>query len=453
MAQSSFHIESTWPGVLTLEPFPIGASETSEPTESIWPGVQTREAFLIGASEISEPTGASSHTEGPLHQESKPAVGHLEISGLRASIPEQKLRLRLAETGGIIIETDPADHYLRFRIELPAIHQEDGSQVREFQFWPSDKTVEGGVLFTRTAFALMNDGKCLFHIQGISEPMSFNAKPLSELEKSRLLYRAKILRKLQYLQDVFEVRFTLPDLISSEEAKLIEIVFRGITEGEFTTRGADTTLLIDPTCVDSDHPPFSGPGQFDADMGDNVALFGQQLVVGPFTLHLMRAELANPRVLDPSRNNSNEFISVRFEILDNQMRFRFENYAQIAKEDLEKPLEEFRRRLLLDEPQELADLVTGILANDVSSFEAGQIAMGWTFYSNLPDRYCPQEPEIDQSTGHWRVPIWLVYANGEGGHVGDLLIHKKTGVIVSSTSIEELRSKAMALAETLLHAG
>jgi hypothetical protein len=98
-------------------------------------------------------------------------------------------------------------------------------------------------------------------------------------------------------------------------------------------------------------------------------------------------------------------------------------------------------------------LVDEPLQSDVSGLEAGQIAMGWTFYSNLPDRYCPQEPEIDQSTGHWRVPIWLVYANGEGGRVGDLLVHKKTGVILSHTSIEELRSKALALAETMLHAG
>jgi len=298
----------------------------------------------------------------------------------------------------------------------------------------------------------MNAGNGLLHIQGISEPLSFNAKALSESEKSRLLYRAKILRKLRYLQDVFEVRFTLPDLISSEEAKLVEIVFRGVTEGEFSTRGADAAFLIDPEGVDFDRPPFSSAGQFDASIGDSVTLFGQQLVLGPSTLHLMRAELANPRVLEPCRQNSKEPINVRFEILDNQMRFRFENYSRIAKKDLEKPLEEFRRRLLLEEPPELADSVTGILANDVSSFEAKQIAVGWTQYHDLPDRYCPQVPELDVTARRWRVPIYLVYANGEGGPVGEVVIDEKTGVIVSHTPVDELRSNGRALAEQILHA-
>lgn len=427
---------------MTLSSFP----------ESIWPDVHPLEAFQIGASEFSGPTGASRYAERPLHQEAMSAVGHLEIPGVRVSIPEQKLRLALTENGGIIVETDPANHHLRFRIEVPAMYQINGKQVREFQLEPSDKSVEGGVLFTRTVFALMNAGNGLLHIQDISEPLRFNAKPLSESAMSRLLYRAKILRKLQYLQEVFEVSFTLPDLISSEEVKLIEIVFRGITEGEFTTRGADATLWIDPECVDLDCPPFSGAGQFDASIGDRVALFGQQLLVGPSTLHLGRAELANPSVLDPSRNSSNEPINVRLEILDNQMRFRFENYARIAKRDLEKPLEEFRRRLLLEEPQELADSVTGILAKDVSSFEASQIAVGWTQYNDLPDRYCPQEPEHDVTAGKWRVPIYLAYSNGEGSPVGEVVIDGKTGSIVSHTPVDELRSKGRTLAEQILHA-
>lgn len=418
-------------------------------TVSIWPDAQPLEALLIGASETSAPTGASGHTERPLHNESIPARGLLVIPGTRPSISEQTLSLTRTETGGIIIETDPANHYLRFRIE---VDPEGVSQVHEFQLELSDKTVEGRVMFTRTVFALMNAGNVQLHVDGVSEPLSFNAKPLSESEKRRWLYWAKILRKLQYLQDVFEVSFTLPDLVSSEEARLIEIVFRGVTEGEFTTRGADVTLLIDPECIDLDRSPFSSSGQFDADIGDSVALFGQQLVVGPLTLHLMKAVLANPRVLDPSRNGSDGLISVRFEILDNQMRFRFENYARIAKKDLGKPLEEFRRRLLLEEPQELADLVTVLLANDVSPFEANQIAVGWTQYNDLPDRYCPQVPELDAATGQWHVPIYLVCSNGEGGPVGEVVIEKKTGVIVSHTPVDELRSKGRALAEQILHA-
>jgi hypothetical protein len=143
---------------------------------------------------------------------------------------------------------------------------------------------------------------------------------------------------------------------------------------------------------------------------------------------------------------------VRFEVLDNQITHRFERYANLSRNQRTRELEQFKRELALEEPKELVDLVDEPLQGDVSEFEAGQIAMGWTFYTNLPDRYCPQKPEIDQSTGHWRVPIYLVYSNGEGGPVGEIVIDEKTGVIVSHTPIDELRSRGRALAEHILHA-
>jgi hypothetical protein len=446
MAQLSFQTERNWPGVHPLEAFTEvsqprgGYNSRRDPKNSNSPknkGMKLR--FGIASKEMAS------------HQDSIVAHGHLEIPDVRARIPELNLRITMTETD-LIIETDPTNRYLKLRIELPIKNQEE-TQVRKFHLEPSDKTVEGGVIFSRAAFALTEAGRGLLYVQEISEePLSFDANPLSELKKRMLLYRAKTLRKLQYIQDVFNVRFMLPDLISSEEANQIEIVFRGITEGEFSTRSMDATFLIDSQDINLDNPPFSGIGQFDAGIGNKIELFGQQLSVGPMSVHLERAELANPRVVDQVLKGSDKSIAVRFEVLDNQMRFRFENYAQIPKEDLVKRLEDYKQQLLFDEPRELADSVTSFLANDVSSFEASQIAVGWQFYNGLPDRFCPQEPELDEAAGQWHVPIWLVYTGGEGGLVGALIIDKKTGAIISHTPIEEILSKGMGLAEKILHA-
>ena len=49
----------------------------------------------------------------------------------------------------------------------------------------------------------------------------------------------------------------------------------------------------------------------------------------------------------------------------------------------------------------------------------------------------------------WRVPIFLVSTSGKGERVGELLIDIKTGIVVEHTSLEELRSKGLALAEKI----
>lgn len=115
-------------------------------------------------------------------------------------------------------------------------------------------------------------------------------------------------------------------------------------------------------------------------------------------------------------------------------------------------LEEFKQELAREEPQELVDLVTEPIEGKVTSDEAVKIAVGWLYYNRLPDCFCPQEPELDEEVGCWRVPIHLVYTNGAGGWVGDLVVDLETGVITEHPSVEEVRSRGTALAEKIFHA-
>lgn len=367
--------------------------------------------------------------------------GSLEIPGL-PSFPEQGFILRRHEDR-VVIENQPAPSWPKIQIECSS-----DLTVKGFALQVADDTVDGWLLHTRVSFSLLKAGE--FFLRSTDLPRDIVSR--FDVELDQTFFRlAKIARKLKFVEETFDVRFSLPDKFPAEDLSNLEIVFRGITEGQFSVRSPDFTFpSVSGSYLDLTKPPFEGCGPISAEFADRLTLFGERLQVGPMEVHLEKAELANPRVAEHIRKGSGELVDVRFEVLDNQVVYRFRDYV---RQPLTERLEQFKRDLALEEPPEMVRLVAASLQGDVSELEAGQIAMGWTFYSNLPDRYCPQQPEIDPSTGHWRVPIWLVYASGGGGHVGDLLIHKKTGVIVSHTSIEELRSKAMALAETLLHAG
>lgn len=374
----------------------------------------------------------------------------LEIPGAVFVIPEQGFSSRPTE-GGIVYESHPEPPWPKILIELQSRSQQ--SEVKRLLVQASDDTVNAELLRTRVVFAIGMAREWFLHMDDRSVRVAHQHGPNTEENEKQNLYKAKIFRKLKYIEETFGLCFSVPETISGPEVQQIEIMFRGITEGEFRGRANAMSFKLPPSMIDLAKPPFSGIGEFSYEVGAPIKLFDQSVPVGHFTVHIEKAEFANPRVVDPISRGSREPIEVRFEVLDNQVVYRFEDYVRQPRLYLRQRLDQFKQQLALEEPPQLVDLVDEPIQGDVSSREATQIAVGWTFYSHLPDRFCPQEPEIDQPTGHWRVPIWLVYADGQGGHVGDLLIHKKTGVILTHTSIEELRSKAMALAETMLHAG
>src|SRR5205085_5458093 len=216
---------------------------------------------------------------------------------------------------------------------------------------------------------------------------------------------------------------------------------RGITEGEFTRRMPGIILTMPSEEIDLNKPPFNGPGAWRKTDNGNFELFGQNLSVGAVILKLNQAELADPQVAKQVRGGHPTPIKVRFDVLDHQATFRFENYASLPREQLIQQLEQFKKELSREEPRELVELIVEPLTLDVQSKEASLIAMGWTQYNRLPDRYCTQEPVLDSSANAWRVSITFGYPTGQSGEVGELLIDVKTGKIISHTPIEELRDR------------
>jgi hypothetical protein len=83
------------------------------------------------------------------------------------------------------------------------------------------------------------------------------------------------------------------------------------------------------------------------------------------------------------------------------------------------------------------------------SDEAAHLAFDWLQSNRFPDRYCPQEPELDRELNAWRVPIYLVYPGGANGQVGELVVDLRIGIVTPSAPAEEMKSQGAVLAEAL----
>jgi hypothetical protein len=374
--------------------------------------------------------------------------GRLDIPGL-PFIPEFDFVASIVGNR-FAIKSLPSNAWPTILIEH-SIDASLGAKDTHFALRPANDTTDGWLKYTRVSLSLDKALKLSIQAQDSAEVLEMKFDLRSD---PAVLQLARVSRKLKFIEGVFNTRFTVPDIMSSDEMNTAEIVFLGITEGEFRIRGEQYIFpKVSHTDIELTKPPFDGAGEFTYDIGRRTfRLLGRELDVGPVTVHLDRAELASPRVIDHIRKGSAEPVAVRFEVLDNQITYRFEDYVTQSDKDRCQELRRFKEALACEEPVEIVGLIDESLQGDVTSEEALRIAVGWQQYYNLPDRYCPQEPALDDAAAQWRVPIYLVYSNGEGGPVGEVVIDEKTGIIVSHTPIDELRSKGLALAEQILHA-
>ncbi len=379
--------------------------------------------------------------------------GWLEIEGFQAALPTMQdfTIYRPTETSWII-KNHPVYPSPSIEIELGASSPHSPFQeVLRFDVRPTGATVEAEIEYTRLFYVLANASKCSLRIKEGDHLFNFKMQGASSEGEKKILYRAKLFRKLKFIESVYRTQFRWPTEISADEAYQIEIVFRGITEGEFTVRGDSITFYnYAPVSTEElNGPPFTEPGTFTQWSSNYAAIFDRLLAVGPVTVHLDRAVVANSRVLDKLR--AGEAVpQIRFIVFDHQIRHRFERYAALSPQTRRRKLEQFKKRLLKEEPEALVALLDEPLAADVSADEARRIVTGWLQYNMFPDRYCPQEPKPEGD--RWKVPIWVTYPRGQGAWVQDAFVDLKTGVVAVPLSVEELRSLGKSVAAECLRA-
>jgi hypothetical protein len=426
-------------------------AQSSISTESAWQGVQALKSFQIGVSPHNQfaDLNAIIGSVGSI----KRFRGRLLIPGVQFPTPEQDFTATITDTG-ITFENVPENGWPRVSFIFVSEPQQNTFRFDECLIEPSDRSVDGAILISRLLFFLSKAYRCSLDAINLGEVFNVGLRLFSEEENSGIFEIANLARKLKYIQNAFNIEFSLPLEIYGRDFMITESIFRGITEGEFTIRAPYVEFpKVSPSDIDLTKPPFEGCGTFSGRTSEKITLFDKQILVGPVTVHLDKAELASPKVVEHIRKGLNSPIDVSFEVLDNQVTCRFESYVRKPRSQRMQRLKRFKYELAKKEPRELFDLIDESFQGNVSSKEASQIAVGWTLYQGLPDRYCPQEPELDNDTKRWRVPIYLVYANGEGGPVGELIIDLKSGKIIEHTPLEEMRSKAHCLAEKIFHAG
>jgi hypothetical protein len=372
--------------------------------------------------------------------------GRLEIPGL-GTLPEQDFSFHFTESGGYI-KNHPEDHWPSIRINFT----DNTLGIGNLQVAATDHTIEAGFLATRLLFALFSAREYYLQEKGGARILELGINRPTALKERDLLSQAKLFHKLKFIETVFKTKFLLPDAYSSKDMEMVEIVFRGITEGEFTTRSTDITFYdYKPSDDELNSPPFTGPGSISHTFANqNLAIFDRVLSVGSITIRLNRAGLANPRALDQIRSGERQSTELQFIIFDQQITYRFEKYATRPQRERKRKLDQFKSKLMREEPAVLADLLAEHLILDVSAERAGQIVSGWLQYYNFPDRYCPQEPELEE--GRWRVPIWITYPRGRGAWVQDAFVDLKTGAVTLPVSVEELRNLGKSVAAESLRA-
>ena len=372
----------------------------------------------------------------------------LSVPGSGINLPEQDFTLYRSGYS-FTIENHPTQHWPTVEIELTASDEHAPLQVARFDVRPRGDTTDAEMLYTRLVFSLVSSG--LLSLPLGDEIINLGISKFSPSEERDFLHRAQIFRKLKFIEKVFNCTFRLPNDLSYLDVRQIDMVFRGITEGEFTLRGDNISFFdYTPTTPDEiSHPPFTGVGPFTRNVGDQALILDRLLLVGPMTVSLAHAVVANSRMVE-SLQAGETLPQIRFVVLDNQIHHHFEKYASRRPQVRRQKLEQFKKELLKIEPEELVNLLDRSLQSDVSADEARKIVIGWLQYNVFPDRYWPQEPEFEED--HWRVPIWVTYPGGQGAWVQDAFVNLKTGDLMLTVSVEELRNLGKSVAAESLRA-
>jgi hypothetical protein len=203
---------------------------TASLQENVWLGLQ-REGFapISGRTILTQEVQAHiSQYPGFVGQFR--ARGHLEIPNSPFHPPEQDFIITFTPEGDVI-ENMPVNAWPKIRFEL-LLNQRQGVLKVNVLLSPSEDTVEAELLYTRVWYTLVQVGECRFRSTDINLPLALRIEPEASDEVNKILFRAKVCRKLAFLERIFKRSFHFPRQIPAEEIRKVEVIFRGTTEGE-----------------------------------------------------------------------------------------------------------------------------------------------------------------------------------------------------------------------------
>lgn len=310
-------------------------------------------------------------------------------------------------------------------------------------------SVESEILYTRFYWTLIasqsisllsNENEVFFRIS-ITEDIRNTWESIK--------YRAKLFRKLAFLEYFFDRRFSIPIQLPWQDAMAIEILFRGITEGEFEfPAGRAFRIPLNTVDLSSlNNPPFSHPGKWVYKLPVDIeTILGVVFPVGPRTITANRATLANPRsLMDIKRGQGSNEVSIN--ILDHVVSCRFEKYADSKKLQVNKgKLNKFKNLLRKNEPDALVSLLDSSLAS-IPSDVAIEMAEGILQFYDFPDRFILSDPALFEE--NWHIKIGLTYSDRDPFWLDTLIIDRNTGRLSMKKSFEDLLEEGRKLSREI----
>ncbi len=344
------------------------------------------------------------------------------------------------KNGCVFIQNYPTNSLPKVEIVLEVRNTEN--PVKEFKIRPSEDTVQGEILYTRL-FLLIEETKNFsinFKDRNFSS-IDFNFSELPLEEKKKMRFRAKLFRKLGFIEKVFpNAKFVVPKDISPTDARQIEILYRGLTEGEFSSPLGNSITVFNYKLTKEDLENLSIPKRksFSFEFDEDLLVLGNLFPIGKMIFKADKASIANPRVLK-NFTEGETVPNLRLSIFDYQVNHRFEKY--LNKERFlrnKRKLEQFKNSLRQAEPAFLVNLIDEPLA-EITEKSAIEIVEGLLQYHDFPDRFSVLEPKLEKN--RWRVPIGLTYPKHQPIWLEDAFVDVQTGKYQMKLSFDKLLKK------------
>lgn len=361
-----------------------------------------------------------------------------QISIAEHLFPAQKFSLKEKDSF-VFIENFPTDSFPKIEIIL---EKKSVLKVKKFNVQPSDNSVQGEILYTRFVLFIADTKRCSLHFKDIEfEPFNFGFSGIPSQDRKQLLYRAKLHRKLGFIEKVFEkTRFIVPQNIAPNEAQQIEILFKGLTEGEFINPSDSFVTIYNYKVTEDDlqNNFLFSKRKFSLEFNEKFFVLGRFFDVGKIAIKVENASIANPKVI--KNVTENEVIEVlRLNVYNSQIQYIFEKYKNRERLSKNKQkLERFKDSLAREEPTFLTNLLDEPLA-EVNEKSAVEILEALLQYYDFPDRFSVLKPKLERN--RWRVPIALAYPKYEPILLTNAFIDVRTGKVEMKISFDELLKK------------